>query len=190
MKDKWTAREIELAVTDWLLERGHTSVITHFYPDHWHECDVYGITAAGYGIEVEVKISVADFRADFKKEMKHEVLHEAFSPADRAEWHSMFSRLPPIIEPSSFKGCPRRYYFAVPESLINVREVPSYAGLLCVRWYGPPEHGNSWYRVTVAKPAPALLAAKKVTPHQLRKLSVAYKFHYYTLLRKLVEVQR
>jgi len=171
---KWAACEIEYAVTEWLLKRGYTSVITHFYPHWWHECDVYSITKAGYGIEIEAKISIADFKADFKKVRKHETLAAA-AKAD--------------CPPGFAMGVPRRFYFAVPEGLIKADEVPTYAGLLYVR-HSYRRGVRSWNGVWDVKPAPVLLAAKKATPAQVRKLSEAYKFHYYTLLRKLAETQR
>ena len=179
---KWTACEIELAVTEWLLKRGYASVITHFYPRWWHECDIYSITKAGYGIEVEAKVSVADFKADFKKKRKHTCL----AAAVRADCPTGFAI-----------GVPRRYYFAVPEGMINSKDIPNYAGLLyvCWReaaapiWVGEPckEEG---YEVLIEKGAPVLRAAKKVTADQLRKLEAAYKYHYYTLLRQLAKINR
>jgi len=175
VKQKWTACVIEAAVTKWLLWRGNASVITHFYAHHWHECDVYAVTAAGYAVEVEAKVSVADFKADFEKKAKHEALAKALSYDKNA-----FFRLGSV---------PRRYYFAVPENMINTNDVPSYAGLLYIQRYKATRWNKKGVAVTVAKPAPLLRAARKVTASQLQTLSEAYKFHYHTLLQRLAKTQ-
>jgi len=172
---KWTACEIELGVTEWLLKRGYTSVITHFYPRWWHECDVYSITKAGYGIEIEAKVSVADFRADFKKKRKHTCL----AAAVRADCPIGFAI-----------GVPRQYYIAVPRNLVSADDVPDYAGLLYVYWLEATPIKKEGYEVLIEKGAPVLRAAKKATAGQMRKLDAAYKFHYYTLLRQLVRSKR
>ena len=172
MKKQWAACEVELAVTEWLLERGHPDVITHFYPHWWHECDVYSITKAGYGIETEVKISVADFKAEFRKTRKHQALAAAVTAG---------------CPPGFAIGVPRRYYFAVPEGLIGLGEIPDYAGLLYIRRHEETKWRQERVSVAVVLQAPTIHAAKKVTPDQLQTLSVAYKFHYYSLLRRLAK---
>jgi len=176
MKERFLACEIDLAVAGWLLSRGCASTITHFYPRRWHECDVYAITKTGYGVEVEVKISVADFRADFKKKKRK---HKAFAMAMQVD-----------CSPGFATGGPRRYYFAAPKGMIGIDDIPDYAGLLYAQRYEATQWNKEGIVITVAKPAPVLRAAKKVTVGQLRELDIAYKYHYYTLLRKLVEVRR
>ena len=42
-------------------------VLPNYTPHAWWESDVFEITAAGYFVEYEVKISVSDFKADAKK---------------------------------------------------------------------------------------------------------------------------
>lgn len=166
--------EIDGAVAEWLLTRGHTSVITHFYPQWWHECDVYAITKAGYGVEVEIKTSKSDFNADCKKAEKHKTFARAIK-------NDGFSD--PIA------GVPRRFYFAVPDGLITVSDVPSYAGLLYARRYEATPWNKKGIAIAVIKSAPILGAAKKVTIEQKQKILVAYKFHYYALLQKLAKMQ-
>jgi len=173
-KQGLTTCEIELAVTEWLLERGHASAITHFYPHWWHECDVYSITKAGYGIEVEVKISASDFRAEFKKKRKHECLAAAM----KADCPIGFAI-----------GVPRQYYIAVPQNLVSADDVPDYAGLLYVYWRKATQVKQKGYEVLIEKGAPVLRSAKPVTDSQMQKLEAAYKFHYYALLRQLARVQ-
>lgn len=83
---------------------------THDYKLHnvfmyqW-ECDFWCLSSAGYAKEIEIKISRSDFKADFKKERKHLLL-------------------------SSAKGSPNKFYYACPENLLSIYEIPMYAGLI------------------------------------------------------------
>lgn len=76
------------------------------------ESDFFCVSASGYAIEVEIKISKSDFKADFKKEMKHLNL-----VGDN---------------PSALK--PNKFYYACPDGLISLVEIPAYAGL--IYWNG------------------------------------------------------
>lgn len=76
------------------------------------ESDFVSFYKSGYCQEVEVKTSVSDFKADFKKK-KHRIMID-----------------PPVCHPPFTPSIPNRFYFAVPEYLINVEDVPEYAGLI------------------------------------------------------------
>lgn len=81
-------------------------LINNLYVFSW-ESDYLALTKSGYWYEIEVKISRADFKADFKKISKHEKL-------------------------SSGNFCPNYFYYAVPEGLVLVEEIPQYAGLIYI----------------------------------------------------------
>ena len=81
------------------------------------ESDFFCVSTSGYAIEVEVKISKSDFKADFKKVDKHRYLNEIENN------HDIFI--------TGFR--PNRFYYACPEDMITVDEVPEYAGLLYFR---------------------------------------------------------
>lgn len=83
-------------------------LINNLYVFNW-ESDYLALTKSGYWYEVEVKISRSDFKADFKKEKKHKHLNS------KGEF-----------------SCPNYYYYAVPEGLISVDEIPDYAGLIYI----------------------------------------------------------
>lgn len=78
------------------------------------ESDFFCISTSGYAVEVEVKISKSDFKADFKKRDKHYVLKngERQHQLNITAWR------------------PNRFFYACPDELINIDEVPDYAGLL------------------------------------------------------------
>jgi len=119
------------------------------------ECDFWALSTSKYSVEVEVKISRADFFKDFKKTSKHEMF------AAHKQEHAIYYKQPyrqygdrPIKEGaySSLEYCkpanhlPNKFFYACPEGLIKVHEVPIYAGLLYIA-------GND---VRVVKPAPFL----------------------------------
>lgn len=65
--------EIELAVSRLFDIRRHVIIPNLSYGFHGeHEKDIFAITSSFYGKEVEIKVSVSDFRADFKKSHHHE----------------------------------------------------------------------------------------------------------------------
>ena len=116
--------------------------LNNLYVFNW-ESDVLILTQSGYWYEYEIKISRADFRNDFKhKNNKH--VH-SLSNADH-----------------TFK--PNYFYYAVPENLISIEEVPEYAGLIYVA-----EHGSA----RIIKKAPILHKIK----NEPNKMNLADKFY-------------
>lgn len=75
------------------------------------ECDFFAISKSGYVVEVEIKISRADFKNDFKKKTSN--------GKDKHEY---------LSSESTFK--PNQFYFAVPEGLIKPDEIPKEYGLI------------------------------------------------------------
>lgn len=94
-------------------------MIPNLYIFDW-ESDVFKQLKSGYTEEIEIKISIADFKADKNKVIKHEIVSTGFkySISDQKK-----------IETTKR---PNRFYYAVPEFMVNIVEVPEYAGLLCV----------------------------------------------------------
>jgi len=72
-----------------------------------HECDILIIKPSGYAIEVEIKMSVSDFKADMKK--KHSHINEKL----------------------------RQLYYAMPENVFDAckHDIPDYAGVLILYNY-------------------------------------------------------
>ena len=76
------------------------------------ESDVLKFTKSGYVYEFEIKISRADFKNDFKnKKKKHALLEDKNSENSKR---------------------PNYFYYVVPKDMIDVEDVPDYAGLLYV----------------------------------------------------------
>ncbi|MFA6501907.1 MAG: hypothetical protein WCT85_03870 [Parachlamydiales bacterium] len=80
-------------------------ILPNFYLTSAYEMDVFRLTKSGISYEYEIKISKNDFKNDFKKGTKH-------------------------INLESGRCLCNHFYFVVPDNLINISEVPDYAGLI------------------------------------------------------------
>jgi len=133
-----------------------------------HEADMLVMTSAGYLTEVEIKVSVADFRRDFvTKAWKHRSMElgepklkrSGFDPDNPRHWrprgHTAFwdytEPQPRLI---------KHFYFAVPEDIAEKVQplVPAYAGLVVVK-----PHPYSGFRAHTVKAAPLLTKARPLT---------------------------
>ncbi|MBO5546211.1 MAG: hypothetical protein J5951_06085 [Bacteroidales bacterium] len=129
-------------------------LIHNLFVFEW-ESDYLAKTKSGYWYEVEIKISLADFKNDFKKKDKHEILKNGRC-WDRYWATGYLDKL----RPNYFAYC-------VPEPLVPKVEalVPEYAGL-----FGVDEHGF----LVMHKACPKL-HGEKLTDEQLK---LAEKFYY------------
>jgi len=128
-----------------------------FAPD-W-ESDFFCMSRSGYAIEVEVKISRSDFLADMKKK-KHEIFkHGYYTERHSSRVTGLFQETERRIEK---KFIPNQFYYAVPDGLISVNEVPEYAGLITTK-----------YGITIVKRAPYIHKRKL----EVRKV-LCDKFYY------------
>lgn len=131
-------------------------VINNLHIYDW-ESDFLAITRSLYAYEVEVKMSKQDFFNDFKKDKKHKVLKDG------------------IIKVGGVISYPPNYfYYACPPNMIDVNEVPSYAGLIYV--------DVSKNRKNVVKVAPLIHRQKFDVVG--RKLVDKFYYNMLTIFRK------
>lgn len=157
-----TTREVHEAVKAFFGNYDYPLLNTFVFA--W-ESDFFAISKSGYSVEVEVKISKADFKKDFThKGDKHELFkrHKEFAfirstyptfehgmKDDDGKWFQ-----PPCTKISWTKPCeslPNKFFYACPEGLIAPGEVPAYAGLIYTTPFGS----------TIVKQAPFLHKNKK-----------------------------
>lgn len=82
------------------------------------EMDLFFVRPSGYAEEIEIKVTLADFRADRKKTYKFDLYKRAFEGQESAQQKVM----------------PNRFSYAIPESLdITKADLPEYAGLYIVK---------------------------------------------------------
>lgn len=128
-----TAKDIQRAI---IRERyARNTTLPNYTPRNWFECDVFEVTAAGYFVEYEVKISKSDFRAD----------------AEKAKGFDAFNleRKHDLLSVSDMRG-PSRFYFVTPENLIAEQELPPWAGLIIAH------QGSRNVYLHTRRPAPQL----------------------------------
>jgi len=118
-------------------------LLKNLYVFGW-ESDLLLLTKSGYWYEYEIKISRADFKNDFKHKNDKHVK---------------------VLQNLEHKWKPNYFYYAVPENMISINEVPEYAGLIYVS-----ENGSN----KMVKQAPKL-HTEKVDPN---KLGLVDKFYY------------
>lgn len=122
-----------------------------------------------YCYDIEIKVSVSDFKADFKKTVKHDILENGGykKTHKKSVIQNGKRKLVPAGKLIKVDKRPNRFYFAVPEGLISPDDVPDYAGLLYVSKSG---------KVTKVKEG-KLLHKKKLNIEKM----LCRKFYFYWL---------
>jgi len=144
--------------------------VDNLYVFSW-ESDKLLWTKSGYIYEFEIKISRADYKNDFKHKIEKHVLLASVMPKEQPQMADLFDnyqkkrkkkygycitdedikrefdRLGDI----SRRKMPNYFYYAVPKGLIDVDEVPEYAGLiwiddgiLCIKKKAPCLHKEKY----------------------------------------------
>lgn len=91
-------------------------ILHNVYIYNW-ESDIFIQMKSGYHYEIEMKVSKNDFKADFKKVDKHDRLIDA-----KSETYIQYS----VRE----NKVPNRFFYMAPEELLDVKNIPEYAGLI------------------------------------------------------------
>lgn len=131
------------------------------------DADLLLITKSNCAIEVEIKISVSDFRAEFKKPTKiakHKMFTQGHTLSKR--YRGTCVKTPNLI---------RNYYFAMPYSVYSKvqDEIPEYAGVIVIS-ETTFRHGEPLYTPMIVKKAPVLKAEKCGPEHRLKILTAKY----------------
>lgn len=152
--------------------------VNNLYVFPW-ESDKLLWTKSGYIYEFEIKISRADYKNDFKHKVdKHIILGSPFTKEkylpEIYEWYEKNKHIYASVDDyaktnsryriDSYK-LPNYFYYAVPKGMIDIDEVPEYAGLIWIEG----EHLFS-----IKKKAPCL-HKEKYTDAQL---NLGEKFYY------------
>lgn len=157
--------QIEKILLQNLADRSFPVYLTKYMNQGFNEADVFGISGSGHMYEYEIKISRSDFLADFKnKQYKHRLLSSKEAVHTYAKWYKGKK----TGETYDQICLPNRFYYACPKGLIDVSELPEYAGLIYI--------DNGKY--VEVKPAPLL--------HKHKANEVIYK-NIATILSQRVE---
>lgn len=114
----------------------------------YQEADVFMINKSNQLVtEIEVKISISDFKADFRKTFKH---YKFQNYNDR---HT----------------CPSHFYYACPAGLIPLIDIPVYAGLIYVNQDGSIEIEKKAPKIhkKPVEPKTLLAVLENLTAHRI-----------------------
>ena len=118
-----TANDIKDIILREYFSRGMTIANTNFSGSGLHECDILMINKNHFATEFEIKRSKSDFNADFKKVHKHSLLSNRDNIRDLTfEKHYG----------SGWFCCPNYFYYVCETNLIDLNNIPDYAGLIYV----------------------------------------------------------
>lgn len=152
MSTMMDARQIarQFVARDNLWLRG--TALPGFTPIDWWENDVFVITAAGYWVEYEIKVSRSDFFVDAEKATaewtgeyqtvglgKYSCQKKVYRKVTK---HSMLER-------GDLKG-PSRFFFITPLHLVTPADLPKWAGLIYA--YQPDDRGYIGFKEAVKAP--------------------------------------
>lgn len=167
-------------------------VLPNFTPMKWWECDVFEVTKAGYFREYEVKISRGDFFADSgKASTRREVVgregcqhmmcfsNGTYSCRDCGGKTQTvtYETKHGLIEERSERG-PTQFFYVVPAGLVEVREVPAWAGLIVME--------QGLYSLLEKEVRPAMrLHRKKLDPTILAQARESCYWRYHRARLKL-----
>ena len=157
---KYTEKDIQDILTYRFMSgvNGARYHMENLYVYRW-ESDFLYVTKAGYVYEIEIKVSHSDFVNDMKKVEKHQILEGKYV---FKKWDKEYPQRP------------NYFYYAVPEGLVTIEEVPEYAGLIYINEDFPYVH--------VIKNAPSI-QPEKIDEEKL-KLKEKFYYNYLTWKNK------
>lgn len=167
----------------WLLARQSYQIqIPNYTPIRWWESDHYAVTKAGFAVEFEIKTSMADFKADALKQKDTRVARDGWDIV-RDEFGKMVFNEGQKKHDQLAARCthgPSRFYFVCPEEVLQVSDMPEWAGLIWAR-KGTRTTYPACYE---QKPAPKL-HREKVPSGTLDNIHNAMYYRYWTLRTKM-----
>lgn len=179
---KFTEEYIQRKLNGFFAMNSQKYVIENLYVFKW-ESDKLIETRSGLIYEYEIKISRSDYKNDFKnKKDKHVILEgkEEHIPSYE-KYKERFKHYGSDISDKYYRTenfkKPNYFYYAVPEGMIDVSEVPSYAGLIYILPEGKYKTKDGiWCSAGIytVKQAPKLHGTKYTD----EELNLGEKFYY------------
>jgi hypothetical protein len=169
----------------WLLARQSYQIqIPNYTPLRWWESDHYAVTKAGFAVEFEIKTSVADFKADATKQRDGAAMKTVGSWVYIRDEHGNImyhagEKKHDQLASRSIHG-PSRFYFVCPEGLLQVEDMPEWAGLIWA--YDRPTNG---YPACCEQKSAPKLHREKAPEGTLENIRAAFYYRYWTLRQKM-----
>jgi len=178
----------------------HQLFLPNVHLSGWWECDVLGVTKAGYMYEFEIKMSKSDFKADFNKGVDGHTAarRRGFKwtrevrTCDEAKrkWEEATR---PLLKHDLMAGGdvsgPTCFFFCTPEGLLDPKDIPDHAGLLEFP-FSEDARGWRWGHLNTIKKAPRL-HGQKVTDRRINgirdKIIYRYNDMYFNIVPDLIQ---
>ena len=176
--------QMQAILMNWAMEqKAHQFVIPNAKALYPWEADLVSATKSWMVHEMEIKLSLADFRADFKKKGKHGDLAHRFAHKNKPmePKHKVQKVLFEAGWITLIPKCPNYFWYATHGFELNVWDLPCYAGWLRIFWH------ERWqrYLVRVEQQAPRIHTDKmrqgdieKVNRWLAYKLKNMYRNYY------------
>lgn len=145
-RDNSKSKNIEAALCMYLYQKSHSPITTHFTGMGLAECDVISVSKSDYIYEYEIKISKADFKKDFTKLKHTNIINEKSTSISKGEVVYLL---------------PNYFNFVTPRGLVELSDVPDYAGLIYM---------NDDFTFEIMR-KPKLLHGTKASNEFIRKLA-------------------
>lgn len=149
-----TERTLQSAIYRHLMKLRYDIIVPNSCVYGW-ESDVVGVTKTGFAHEFEIKLTVADFKAEARKVKKFESLE---SGVYRYHYGQLTAERPNYFQ------------YVVPEGLIDIADVPDFAGLIYV--------DNGYISV---RKKPVKIHTEKVTDKQWRQMTRSVMYRYWDM---------
>jgi len=131
--------------------------------------DVFHLSRNEYITEYEIKISIGDFKKDFKKKRsKKEFTRKGRQIVDKFKHDT--------IAAGEYDS--NKFYFVVPKDLINIKDIPDYAGLI---YYD--EDKDLKKRFIIIK-KPKFIHTNKIECGEYRKIAIKLSYRENTVRQK------
>lgn len=167
----------------WLLTRQSYQIqIPNYTPIRWWESDHYAVTKAGFAVEFEIKTSMADFKVDALKQKDSRVMKNGWDIVRDEHGKIVFhegEKKHDQLAARCIHG-PSRFYFVCPEGVLQVSDMPEWAGLI---WAYQRPHAT--YPVCYEQKAAPKLHRHKVEEGTLENIRAAFYYRYWTLRQKM-----
>lgn len=173
---KITERRVQMSY--WFqYNSAHRVICPNHTPAGWWECDILSITKAGYFMEHEIKLTLADYKKDEEKKDDGGV-GGLVRLWDEERQRTIYrrgtgERKHDLLADGNERG-PNRFYFVVTKDMASQIEVPQWAGLKTVR-----ECSVDVLRFDTIKDAPKL-HGKKMDEKLIEKMRDTFYWRFWS----------
>ena len=165
--------EIEIALYNWLRDRAFEVIAPNVYILQGEQ-DMLAISRSGYASEFEIKMTRSDYLIDFSKTVGSKLEAQL-----RGQFWLKHEYLDGSRQSVNQWDVPKYFWFVVPAGMVDIEDVPSYAGLL----YAFRDDSDD-VCIRIIRKAPARKGAAKVPSEVYGRITVSLTHKFWALWTK------